>query len=95
MKSPWQQELSVGQIKAARALLGWSQTQLAENSCISVQTIKRLEALGGLMEGRDTTLQNIRLAFEASGIEFVNEANRPVGVLLRESQSRQRSRKAK
>ena len=35
--------ISIEQIRAARALLGWSQTQLAEAAERSLPTIKRLE----------------------------------------------------
>jgi transcriptional regulator with XRE-family HTH domain len=35
--------ISIEQIRAARALLGWSQTQLAEAAARSLPTIKRLE----------------------------------------------------
>ena len=91
MKFGGQEELSVTQIKAARALLGWSQTQLAAFSCISVQTIKRLEAQEGMLGGRDTSVQNIRLTFEASGIEFINEGGDGVGVMFRKPGPRRRS----
>ena len=85
----WNKKFAVVQIKAARALLGWSQSQLAESSGKSVQTIKRLEAQGGMMGGRDTTAQDIRLALEASGIEFIEEAG-ALGVILRKPNRRRR-----
>ena len=39
--------LTIRQIKAARALLGWSQADLARHSGISEPTIARLEAVDG------------------------------------------------
>ena len=90
----WDRRVLVSQVKAARALLGWSQDQLAEYSCVSVQTLKRLEALDGMLGGRDTTVQNIRLTFEASGIEFLNEATGGIGVVHRTPKPR-RGAKAK
>jgi len=39
--------LSVRQVKAARALLGWSQETLSEKSGVPLSTIKRIEAADG------------------------------------------------
>ena len=41
-------KVSIRQLKAARALVGWSQEQLAFAADISLPTIKRLEAAEGL-----------------------------------------------
>ena len=73
-------KVSIRQIKAARALLEWSQERLAEEAGVSVPTIKRLEAEGGMLGGRSDTAEKIRAALEAGGIEFTN-GNRP-GVRL-------------
>ena len=87
-------DLSVGQIKAARAFLGWSQDELAEYSCVSLPTIKRLEAADGLVGGRVTTVQNIRLSFEASGIEFLSARGGGRGVVFREPRPKRRGKRA-
>jgi hypothetical protein len=42
----------VRQVKAARALLGWSQQDLARASGVSEPTIGRLEAADGVLGGR-------------------------------------------
>ncbi len=65
-------KLSIREIKAARALLGWSQDDLAEHSGVSAPTIGRLEADGGEIGGRAETEQKIRRALEKAGIEFLN-----------------------
>jgi transcriptional regulator with XRE-family HTH domain len=65
-------KLSTGQVKAGRALLGWSQDRLADASGVSVPTIKRLEAEGGALGGRPDTVAKIRQALETAGIEFIN-----------------------
>ena len=65
-------KLSIREIKAARALLGWSQDDLAERSGVSAPTIGRLEADGGEIGGRAETEQKIRRALEKAGIEFLN-----------------------
>ena len=66
------QKVSIPQIKAARALLGWSQDDLAARSGVSQPTIKRLEAEGGELGGRAETGEKIRRALQKAGIEFIN-----------------------
>jgi transcriptional regulator with XRE-family HTH domain len=66
-------KVSIRQIKAARALLGWSQEQLASHSGVSVPTIKRLEAQDGPLGGRADTGEKIAKALEKAGIEFIAE----------------------
>jgi len=72
-------------VKAARALLNWSQTELAGASGVSIPTIKRLEAEDGYLGGRDETAAKIREALQGAGIEFINENGAEVGVRLRDS----------
>ena len=81
-------KVSIRQIKAARALVGWSQEQLASAAEISVPTIKRLEAAEGLLAGRQTTAQKICAALERAGIEFIQENGGGAGVWLRKRQRR-------
>lgn len=75
--------VSIRQVKAARALLGWSQRDLAARSGVSEPTIKRLEAGDGALGGRETTVAAIRDALETAGIEFTNGTG--AGVRLRSS----------
>ena len=75
--------VSVKQVKAARALLGWSQEKLAESARVSLPTVKRLEAYGGDLGGRADTGRKIRLAIETAGVEFVDEKAGGVGVRFR------------
>jgi hypothetical protein len=74
----------IRQIKAARALLYWSQEDLACVGEVSLVTIKRLEAKDGLLRGRDATKTKLRQTFEDAGIEFIpaNDRGGP-GVRLR------------
>ena len=58
------------QIKAARALLAWSQADLADRSGISEPTVARLESADGELGGREDTAQRLRAAIEAAGVEF-------------------------
>jgi predicted transcriptional regulator len=66
------QKISIAQMKAARSLLGWSQEKLAKESKVSIPTIRRLEAEGGSLGGRDTTQKKIVMAFHEAGIEFLS-----------------------
>jgi len=61
--------ISARQIKAARALLDWSQEQLAEACGLSVATIRKLEA--GNISPRGSTNKQIRHAFQKAGLEFI------------------------
>jgi transcriptional regulator with XRE-family HTH domain len=65
--------MTVEQVKAARALLGWNQDKLAEASGIALPTIKRLEAQSGPVAGYEKTRQAIRSALEAAGIRFIED----------------------
>ena len=75
--------ISIRQVKAGRALLGWSQSDLARHSGISEPTIARLEFTDGKLGGREETARKIRAALEASGIEFVEENGTGEGVRFR------------
>lgn len=56
------------QIRAARAFVNWSQTQLAEMSGVSLPTIKRMEKdTGGSNFGN---VKKVREALEEAGIIF-------------------------
>jgi transcriptional regulator with XRE-family HTH domain len=79
-------KVSIRQLKAARALLAWSQRELAAAANISVPTIKRLEAQDGPLGGRNETGTKIRLALENAGVEFINENGGGPGVRLRKGQ---------
>jgi transcriptional regulator with XRE-family HTH domain len=65
-------KVSVRQIKAARALLGWSQDALADAAAVSRPTVKRLESRKGDLGGRPDTIERLRRTLERNGIEFMN-----------------------
>ena len=72
------------QCRAARALLSWTQSQLAEQTSISSVSIRAFEK-GGTM--RHSNQKLIRLTFEAAGIEFIPENGGGVGVRLKHRKS--------
>jgi predicted transcriptional regulator len=75
--------ISVRQMKAARALLGWSQGDLAVASGISEPTIGRLEAEDGPVGGRAETGAALLAALEKAGIEFIPENGGGAGVRMK------------
>ncbi len=81
-------KVSIRQVKAARALLAWSQEQLATEADVSIPTIKRLEAQDGPLGGRSETGGKIRTALEAAGVEFIDENGSGPGVRLRKRQQK-------
>ena len=62
--------LSASQIRAARALLDWSQLRLAEESGVSLATIRRIESDRGPDRSTAPNRDAIRKALEAGGIAF-------------------------
>lgn len=73
------------QIRAARALLGWSQMQLADKAALGVTTVKRFEVASGKIRGSAETLWKIQKALEQGGVEFINsDETKGPGVRLKE-----------
>jgi transcriptional regulator with XRE-family HTH domain len=56
------------EIKVTRTLLGWTKKDLAERARIDRRTVSNIEA--GKHAPNPSTLQSIRRAFEAAGIDF-------------------------
>ncbi|MBR2120462.1 MAG: helix-turn-helix domain-containing protein [Pseudomonadota bacterium] len=75
-------KVSTRQVKAARALLNWSQQDLADEANVSIATVKRLESDDGDLKGREETARKLRAALQAAGIEFL-EGSAGTGVRLR------------
>jgi len=57
------------QIRAARALLGWSQQKLADKAVVSGNALARLER--GQVDSRTSTVNNVEKALRRAGIEFL------------------------
>ena len=69
------------QLRAARALLGWGQLDLAKKSRVAIGTIRRMEAFDGEVGARTRTLSRVQATLEKGGVEFLDD-DRP-GVRLR------------
>ncbi|OSI70493.1 helix-turn-helix domain-containing protein [Bradyrhizobium canariense] len=75
---------SVRQVKAARALLAWSQGDLAEASGVSEPTIARLESEDAeQVGGRAETSAKLKAALEKAGVEFIPENGGGAGVRMK------------
>jgi len=60
-------------MRAARALLGIDQRELAERSALSLPTIQRMESSDGVIRGNVDSLMKLVEALTAAGIELIGE----------------------
>lgn len=65
--------ITSAQMRAARALLGIDQRELAERAGLSLPTIQRMEASGGVVRGNVDSLMKLVDALAANGIELIGE----------------------
>ncbi|KFI28169.1 helix-turn-helix transcriptional regulator [Paenirhodobacter enshiensis] len=70
--------LTPAQCRAARGLVNWSQTRLAEEAGVSRATVTSFEAEKRVPIGNN--LDAIRSALEAAGVEFIPENGGGAGV---------------
>lgn len=93
----WQLETSIqhamissAQMRAARALLGIDQRQLAQLAGVSLPTVQRMEASNGIVRGMIGTLTRIVEALDAAGVELIGNhqpsQGRGRGVRLKDTQ---------
>ena len=69
------------QIRAARAMLGWSREDLLKASGSSMSALLRME--GALADSRSSTLNKVVKALSLAGIEFVTRDDGAIGVILK------------
>jgi transcriptional regulator with XRE-family HTH domain len=65
--------LYASQIRAARALLGWRQDDLAKGAGVGMATVQRLEKAQGIAIGNYATVLRIQAALEQAGIRFIED----------------------
>lgn len=70
------------QIRAARALLGLNQTQLAALADVGVATVKRIEVAAGEIRGTAQTIWKLQRALEQAGVRFI-DADESAGLGVR------------
>jgi predicted transcriptional regulator len=65
--------ITAAQMRAARALLGMDQRQLADAAGVSLPTIQRMEASDGQVRGNVDTLVKVVESLERAGLELIAE----------------------
>ena len=65
--------ITAAQMRAARAMLGIDQRQLAELAGVSLPTIQRMEASDGVVRGVVDTLTKVVEALDRAGIELIGD----------------------
>jgi transcriptional regulator with XRE-family HTH domain len=71
-----------GQIKAARAMLGWSAQDLANESGVGPATIRRYEMQVGIPSGNTRVLALLKTTLERAGVGFTGDPLSNPGVTL-------------
>ena len=72
--------ITARQSRAARALLGWTQQELADKALVSLTALKRLESEKDLRV-YESTEDQVRRVFEDAGITFLH-SDKGEGVLI-------------
>ena len=65
--------ITAAQLRAARALLGIDQRELADIAGLSVPTIQRMEASEGVIRGNVDSLMKLISALQGAGLELIGE----------------------
>lgn len=65
--------ITAGQIRAARAILGIDQRNLAELAGLSLPTIQRMEVSEGIVRGNIDSLTKLVEALDRAGIILIGE----------------------
>jgi len=66
--------ITSGQMRAARALLGIDQRELARRAKLSLPTIQRMEASGGVVRGNVDSLMKLVEALTRDGIDLIGDS---------------------
>jgi transcriptional regulator with XRE-family HTH domain len=73
--------IEAAQVRAARALIGWSTAELANAAGLHVAVIELIEGGGDKVPAED--IAKMRAALEAAGVTFIPENGGGAGVRLR------------
>jgi hypothetical protein len=90
MRQDEKKPLTNSQIKAARALLGWTANELSRQSAVSLRTIQRAELQETSMTAANELA--VRRSLEAAGVEFIDGNGGGPGVRLRRSHQQRKRR---
>ncbi|WP_291201567.1 helix-turn-helix transcriptional regulator [Hyphomonas sp.] len=72
-------EFTSAQIRAARALLGWTQPELAAAAKLSVPTVRRMESERGPSASTPANVDAVRRALERAGVVFLEAGQNVLG----------------
>ena len=72
------------QLRAARSLVGWSQSALAKASGLALSTIKRMEGDRGPLRSSAENVLKVQQALEDAGVIFIDSDELGPGVRLRD-----------
>ena len=75
--------ITSSQIRAARALLDWTRSELSERSGVGISALMRFESADGVPAGNIKTIDAVKKAFEEAGIEFTGSPDSQAGVRWR------------
>ncbi len=75
------------QLRAARGLVGWSQSALAKASGLALSTIKRMEGERGPLRSSAGNVLKVQQALEDAGVIFIHADEEGPGVRLRGDQA--------
>lgn len=84
--------ISGAQIRAARALLEMSASELAKQAGVGWATVQRFESVEGVPDSRSGTLQRIEETLENAGVIFLGDPMTSPGVQLQRQSLRKKRR---
>ena len=70
------------QIRAARGALNWSVQRLADETSVGTATIVRYEQFEDVPRSRKDSVELIKVALEAAGIEFIGTPDDGPGIRI-------------
>ena len=71
------------QLRMARAAVGWGVRELAEKAGVTANTVTRIE---NGADAKQSTMDRLKSALEAAGVEFIDENGGGLGVRMRNRQ---------
>ena len=80
--------ITAEQTRGARAMLGWTMTELAKRAGLNWFTIQRMESQSGIPAVKAPTMAAIIAAFESAGVVFLADDGSGPGVRLKPKKQR-------
>ena len=74
--------IAPSQIRAARAMLGWSAKTLATSAGLSLRTIQNIETVDDELSVRRSSILAVKATLESAGIEFIGAPDDAPGIRI-------------